>query len=79
MATRFPQVKVELVGQDGNAFAILGRVRKAMQRAGVPKEDRDAFTSEATSGDYNHLLSTVFDYVTVTDGDEEEEDYFDDD
>jgi hypothetical protein len=34
--------------------AILGRVTQAMQRAGVPKEERDLFMNEATSGDYDH-------------------------
>ena len=36
-------VKVKLVGEDGNAFAILGKVIKALKRAGhadLAKEDR---------------------------------------
>ena len=31
---KFPDVNVPLAGEDGNAFAILGRVRKALRRAG---------------------------------------------
>lgn len=43
---------------DGNAFAILGACKKAMSRAGVQSE-WDAFSKEAMSGDYDHLLATV--------------------
>ena len=45
-----------LVGVDGNAFAIMGYVRTAMRRAGMSREDIDAYTKDATSSDYNHLL-----------------------
>lgn len=64
-ATKFPEIEVKLVGQDGNAFAILGRVAKALQAHGVEKAERDAFFNEAMAGDYNHLLRTVMLWVTV--------------
>ncbi len=60
---RYPHVKVTLVGLDGNAFSIIGRVLKAMQRAKLTKEQRDEYVSEATSSDYNHLLQTTMDFV----------------
>jgi hypothetical protein len=63
MKPKFPNVSVRLVGEDGNAFAILGRVQRAMSRAGISKEDIDAFRKEATSGDYNKLLRTVMETV----------------
>ena len=62
---KHPEVQVDLIGEDGNAFAILGRVSRAMRRAGVSKAERDAFMKEATSGDYNHLLATVMRWVTT--------------
>ena len=55
---------VKLVGTDGNAFAILGKVSKALKRAGLEKEAKE-FMKEATSGDYNHLLQTAMKYVEV--------------
>ena len=58
-------VKVKLVGTDGNAFAILGKVSQALKKAGyvdLAKEFRD----EAMKGDYNHLLQTCMDYVEVS-------------
>lgn len=75
---KYPNVHVELIGQDGNAFAILGRVSRAMERAKVPAEDRSAFQAEATSGDYDHLLRTVTKWVSVgaEDDDEEEDEYW---
>lgn len=62
---KFPHIKVRLVGEDGNAFAILGRVRRAMQRANVSHEDQEKFMEEATSGDYNSLLRTCMSWVSV--------------
>ncbi len=66
MQPRFPNVHVRLVGTDGNAFAVLGAVSRALRRAGVAKEERDAFFAEATSGDYDHLLATVRRWVEVS-------------
>jgi len=63
--TKYPEIKVKLIGQDGNAFAILGAVRTALQRGKVPKEEIDLFLKEAMSGDYNHLLCTCTDWVEV--------------
>lgn len=76
MDPKYPNVNVKLVGEDGNAFAILGRVRRELRQAGVSTAELNAFSEEATSGDYNHLLKTVVDWVTI-DGDEDDEDYED--
>jgi len=57
--------KVVLIGEDGNAFAILGRVSKALRNAGADQEYINQFRNEATSEDYDHLLATVMEYVDV--------------
>ena len=62
---RYPEIEVRLVGEDGNAFAILGRVLQALRAADVPEAEVQAFLAEATSGDYDHLLGTVMRWVTV--------------
>ena len=67
------KVKVKLVGEDGNAFAILGRVRKALKRSGQP-EAAEEYTKRATSGDYDHLLRVTMEYVEEPDDEEEDED-----
>jgi hypothetical protein len=50
---------VELIGHDGNAFAVLGRCRRAARAAGWSDEQWARFEGEACSGDYDHLLATV--------------------
>lgn len=62
----FPEIKVKLTGTDGNAFAIIGKVNKALKLADVSKDDRDRFMAEAMSGDYDHVLQTCMNTVTVT-------------
>ena len=59
-------VKVKLVGNDGNAFAILGNVRAAMKKAKIDRAIIEEYTKEATSGDYDHLLATTCEYVRVS-------------
>ena len=62
---KYPEISVRLVGEDGNAFAILGNMQKALRRGGVPKEEIDEFMAEAMSGDYDHLLQTCMAWVDV--------------
>ena len=55
---------VPLTQVDGNAFAILGAVRRAILKSNHP-ELAEPFGVEATSGEYYHLLATCLRYVTV--------------
>lgn len=75
----FPNVKVRLVGEDGNAFAIIGRVSGAMRREGIDSDVIDTFIEECMSDDYNHLLRTCMKYVdTDSLEDEDYEENYDD-
>jgi hypothetical protein len=65
-AVKYPQIKVQLTGGDGNAFAVMGAVTRAMRRAGISSEERDAFRAEAMSGDYDNLLATAMKWVDVS-------------
>ena len=56
---------VKLVGEDGNAFFIMGLVKQALRRAGADKEYIDKYLNAATSGDYDHLLVVSMEYVNV--------------
>jgi hypothetical protein len=58
-------IEVQLTGNDGNAFAIMASVSSALKKAGATKEQLDAYYSESTSGDYDHLLRTAMKYVNV--------------
>jgi hypothetical protein len=57
--------QVELVGQDGNAFAIMGAVSSALRKAGADNEYIDQYHDKATSGDYDHLIQVTMAYVDV--------------
>lgn len=65
MTVKFPEIEVDLIGMDSNAFSIIASVRKSLRRAGVDQEKIDLFVQEATSGDYDHLLQTVTKWVSV--------------
>ncbi len=56
-------VKVPLTGEDGNAFAIIGRVRTALRHAEYEPKLIEQFTRDAMSGNYDHLIQTVLEYV----------------
>ena len=65
MQVRYPDIKVKLSGKDGNAFAIIGAVSVALKASNVPKDEITAFRQEAMSGDYDNLLSTAMQWVSV--------------
>lgn len=58
-------IEVQLTGNDGNAFAILGAVAREMRRSGVPSAEITRFNEEAMSGDYSNLLQTAMRWVNV--------------
>ncbi|WP_461365998.1 hypothetical protein [Candidatus Darwinibacter acetoxidans] len=62
---KYPNIRVKLIGEDGNAFAILGRVKRALEQGGVPQAEINQYFKEATSGDYNHLLATTMEWCEV--------------
>ena len=64
---KYPDIEVELVNNvDGNSLAIVGAVKKALRRNGVPREEIKQFTDEALSGDYNKVLQTCMAWVDVS-------------
>lgn len=62
---KHPEIVVEMIGEDGNAFAIIGRVHRAMKRAGLDRSEIERFDEEAMEGDYDQLLATVMQWVEV--------------
>lgn len=65
MEPRFPHVEVQLSNEDGNAFAVIGKTMKALRKADVEPDVISAFQDEAMSGNYDHVLATVMQTVTV--------------
>mgnify|MGYP003660442265 CR=1 FL=1 len=60
---KYPNCTVEL--SDGNAFAIMGAAQRAAKRAGVPRDEIDAYLKEAQSGDYDNLLQVTMKWFDV--------------
>lgn len=58
-------VAVQLSGNDGNAFAIMGSVKQALRRAGATPEEISQYVSDSMSGDYDNLLRTAMEWVEV--------------
>ena len=56
---------VKLAEKDGNAFAIMGKVSKALKKAGADEEYIEKYFDEATSGDYDHLIGVTMEFVNV--------------
>jgi hypothetical protein len=56
---KYPDIEIQLTGEDGNAFSIMGRVRRAMYRSGLGDTEWGDYHAEATSGSYDHLLMTT--------------------
>ena len=55
---------VKLIGEDGNAFAIMHKVHRALRAAGQI-EQADRYLEEATTGDYYNLVCVTMKYVEV--------------
>lgn len=55
-------MKYDLVGVDGNAFAVMGYIARALKREGLG-DLVDEMHQRATSGDYNNLLMVCMEYL----------------
>jgi hypothetical protein len=58
-------VKVQLSGNDGNAFAVMGAVKTALKKAGATREELDEYLKDSMSGDYDNLLRVAAKWVVV--------------
>lgn len=48
-----------LIGNDGNAFAVIGAARKAARKAGWTTTKIERVIGEMQAGDYDHLLQVA--------------------
>lgn len=70
---KYPDVHVIAWHENEHAYVILHRVRQAFRWGGISSSVWTDFHVEATSGDYDHLLRTVRDWVTVDDEEDDNE------
>ncbi len=62
---KYPEIKVHLIGENGNAFHILGICLLSMRQADIPQEEQEEFYHQTTASDYNHLLITCMEWFNV--------------
>lgn len=55
----------QLVGTDGNVFAIIGSVSKCLRRAGLSDEAKEFQSRAWSSTSYDDVLQLCFEYVEV--------------
>jgi hypothetical protein len=58
-------VSVQLSGNDGNAFAVMGAVKSALKKAGASSEEIEQYLTDSMSGDYDNLLRVAMEWVKV--------------
>lgn len=66
MSTKYPEIEVQLSGNDGNAYAIMGAVQRALKRAEVPQHEIEQYLNQSMSGDYDNLLRVAMNWVSVS-------------
>ena len=54
-----------LVGEDGNVFAIIGRVRRTLRIAGQSDQAREFADRAFSAGSYDEVLQLCMEYVEV--------------
>ena len=57
-------ITMDLEGQDGNAFVIMGAVSKRLKMAGATKEEISQYTMDSMSGDYENLIAVQSKWVS---------------
>lgn len=68
----YKDVFVDLMGEDGNAFAIIGRVRQAVKRAYGREEAEKVAKQMMKSESYDQLVGYVIANFKVVNEEEEE-------
>jgi hypothetical protein len=58
-------VAVQLSGNDGNAFAVMGAVKAALKKSGASKEEVEQYLTDSMSGDYDNLIRVAMEWVNV--------------
>jgi hypothetical protein len=57
--------KCKLIGEDGNIFFVLGRVRQALKASGKNDQVQEVSERVMASGSYDEALRIIMEYVDV--------------
>lgn len=71
---KYPHVVVPLLGEDGNAFFIMGRVSAALKRAGEREAATEYVNAAMSAPSYDDFLALTLEYVTEASIQEAEDD-----
>lgn len=66
MDVKYPDVSVQLTGGDGNVFAIIGAVKKALQRAGQRDAANEFANNALKCESYDAVLQLAMTTVEVS-------------
>jgi hypothetical protein len=64
-AEKIIKPEVELIGEDGNVFLMMGQCSKALRRAGQSKEGIEMSQKVLQASDYDEALSIMMDYCDI--------------
>lgn len=62
---KHPSIVVQISGEDGNVFSVVGSVKKALQAAHLDKAEIDTFVEEALAYDYVNAIYVCMKWVDV--------------
>lgn len=65
MKPMFPQIKLNLNSPSGNAFEIIGTVKRALETAGITNGMITSILEEMKSSDYGHLCEIAGQIITL--------------
>lgn len=65
VSCKFPHVKVKLIGEDGNVFSIIARVKRALIQAGLEAEAKEYVDLATHSSSYDEVLGLTMNTVEV--------------
>jgi hypothetical protein len=62
---KYPNINIQmdLDGPDGNAFAIMGRVQRALKQAGATEQELAQYSMDSMCGDYDNLIAAQSKWV----------------
>ena len=55
----------DVFNEDGTVYGIITKVRRALRAAGADTEYLNQYVQKSMLGDYDHLLPTAMEYVTI--------------
>lgn len=62
---KYPHIQVDWSDIAGNAYVLVGSVRRALRKAKIADAEIEGFAKEALSGDYDHVIQTCMAWVTI--------------